>query len=167
MRRMPDEIRAYLDRLAPLQRRALVRLRRQILDAAPQAEERMSYGIPAFFFHGRLAYMAAFRRHASFFAMYAGATIASKNPPPGVRVRGSTIMFDPAVGLPEALVRRIIRQRMRENTGTSPRAQRPGPVKKGRMDGKARGGFRKGARFLKRRMGRRGNVARRRRSARS
>ena len=54
------------DYLAPLpadQRAALEALRRQILAAAPGAEECISYGMPGFRRHGVLVWMGAAKKH--------------------------------------------------------------------------------------------------------
>ena len=45
----------------------LERLRQTIKKAAPEAEEAISYGMPAFKMRGSLAYFAAFKNHVGFF----------------------------------------------------------------------------------------------------
>lgn len=42
-------------------------LRHTIQKAVPAAEEKISYGMPAFYYHGSLAYFAAFKNHCSLF----------------------------------------------------------------------------------------------------
>jgi uncharacterized protein YdhG (YjbR/CyaY superfamily) len=59
----------YLQALPTSQRESLQRLREQIQSLAPQAEEVISYGVPAFKQNGILVYYAAFTHHMSLFVM--------------------------------------------------------------------------------------------------
>src|SRR5690242_16957640 len=47
-------------------------LRATIKKAAPQAGEKISYGIPAFTLHGNLVYFGGFKDHVSLFPMASG-----------------------------------------------------------------------------------------------
>jgi uncharacterized protein YdhG (YjbR/CyaY superfamily) len=59
----------YLQALPSSQRESLQRLREQIQSLAPQADEVISYGMPAFKQNGILVYYAAFTNHMSLFVM--------------------------------------------------------------------------------------------------
>ncbi len=59
----------YLDALPSAQRESLQQLRSKIQLLAPQAEETISYGVPAFKQNGILVYYAAFTHHMSLFVM--------------------------------------------------------------------------------------------------
>lgn len=59
----------YLDALPSAQRESLQQLRSKIQLLAPQAEETISYGMPAFKQNGILVYYAAFTHHMSLFVM--------------------------------------------------------------------------------------------------
>ena len=59
----------YLEQLPPTQREALQNLRELIQLQVPQAEETISYGMPAFKQNGILVYYAAFTNHMSLFVM--------------------------------------------------------------------------------------------------
>jgi uncharacterized protein YdhG (YjbR/CyaY superfamily) len=48
-----DEIDSYLDGLEEPKRTTLARLRRTILDVIPDAEQGISYGVPAFKVRGK------------------------------------------------------------------------------------------------------------------
>ena len=62
------EIDDYLDALDEPQRSALRSLRRTILEIVPDAEQGISYGIPAFKLHGKVvAGFAAYKNHLSYF----------------------------------------------------------------------------------------------------
>ena len=61
------EIDAYLDRLDEPQRATLEELRRTILDVVPEAEQGISYGLPAFRVRGKVvAGFGAFTNHLSY-----------------------------------------------------------------------------------------------------
>lgn len=62
-----DEIDAYLGGVDEPDRRALEALRRTILEIIPEAEQCISYRIPAFRVHGKvIAGFAAFTEHLSY-----------------------------------------------------------------------------------------------------
>jgi uncharacterized protein YdhG (YjbR/CyaY superfamily) len=96
-------------------RAALQRLRRAIHAAAPDAEECISYGMPAFRLDGKL--IAGFRAaagHCSFHPM-SGATVATLRAElAGYDTSPGTIRFSPRAGLPAALVRRLVKARIAE-----------------------------------------------------
>jgi uncharacterized protein YdhG (YjbR/CyaY superfamily) len=58
---------AYISAQPELIRPKLQLIRRTISKLVPDAEEVMSYGIPAFRYHGLLAHYAGFKSHYSFF----------------------------------------------------------------------------------------------------
>lgn len=45
----------------------LEKIRKIIKEAAPEAEEKISYGMPAYKFHGQLVYFAAREKHIGFY----------------------------------------------------------------------------------------------------
>ncbi|MDE1819500.1 MAG: DUF1801 domain-containing protein [Euryarchaeota archaeon] len=108
---------AYLRGVAPKWRGLLTEMRRTIREAAPEAREGISYRIPTFFHHGNLVHFAAFEGHASFFP---GSGRAREKFPRELRsfpgTKGS-IHLTPEHPLPSALVKRIVRWRVRENEG--------------------------------------------------
>ena len=62
-----QEIDQYLDALEEPKRGTLAQLRRRILDVIPEAEQGMSYGLPAFKIRGKtVAGFAAFKNHLSY-----------------------------------------------------------------------------------------------------
>lgn len=50
----------------------LKKIRTAIRKAAPDAQETISYQIPAFMLHGQLAYFAAFKKHIGFYPPVTG-----------------------------------------------------------------------------------------------
>jgi uncharacterized protein YdhG (YjbR/CyaY superfamily) len=62
-----QEIDQYLDALQEPKRTTLARLRQTILDILPEAEQGISYGVPAFKIRGKtIAGFAAFKNHLSY-----------------------------------------------------------------------------------------------------
>ena len=95
-------------------RPTLERLRKTIRAAAPEAEEVISYKMPAFRQNGMLVYFAAFEDHCSLFAV--SSEVRRKLPAlkPFVSGRG-TLRFTAERPLPARLVARIVKLRLAEN----------------------------------------------------
>jgi uncharacterized protein YdhG (YjbR/CyaY superfamily) len=115
----PD-VAAYLAHLSPAQRAVLDHLRATIAAAAPDANEVISYRMPAFRWHGRrLVYYAAFRDHFSLFpASYAVMERLADEVAPYVSGK-ATLRFTVQRPLPEQLVTRIVEMRLAEVRASS------------------------------------------------
>lgn len=111
----PRDVDQYLRELPADFRTALTRLRRTILASAPKAEESISYRMPAYKLHGPLVYFAAFTDHCSLFPASKRTLKQFTTELARFDASGATIRFTPGKPLPAALVRRIIRARVREN----------------------------------------------------
>jgi uncharacterized protein YdhG (YjbR/CyaY superfamily) len=108
-------VNEYLASLPEAQRTALEKVRKAIKAAAPEAEEVISYQMPGYKYHGMLVFFAAFKDHLSFFG--AGKTLVktfSTELEP-FDVSGTTIHFSPEKPLPPALVKKMVKARMKEN----------------------------------------------------
>jgi uncharacterized protein YdhG (YjbR/CyaY superfamily) len=105
----------YLAKVPPKHRRALKSLRKTIKAAAPDAEEVISYGIPAFRQDGILVYYAAFQHHCSFFP---GSPTVRRRFADELRPFAGgkgTFRFTPEKPIPARLVTRIVKARLAEN----------------------------------------------------
>ena len=112
----PTSVSEYLASLPDRPRATLQALRETIQAAAPNATEAISYGMPAFRDNGRvLVYYASFKAHCSLFPA-SGAVIElfAKELKPYATSKG-TIRFPAAAPLPTALVKKIIKARLKEN----------------------------------------------------
>jgi len=120
----PKNIDEYLAALAGDMRAALEKLRQSIRAAAPQAEECISYQVPAFRLGGRL--LVAFGAGANHCAFYPGAfpLEACKKELKAYDTGKGTIRFPAAKPLPASLVRKLVRARIAERAGIGGRAQR-------------------------------------------
>jgi uncharacterized protein YdhG (YjbR/CyaY superfamily) len=105
----------YLLQLPENQRIALEELRQTIREAAPKAEELISYGMPAFKHHGMLVYFAAFKTHCSFFVGNGSLVKEMGDALKGYETVKSGIHFTADNPLPAELVRTIVLKRMAEN----------------------------------------------------
>ena len=117
-------VEEYWDALSEDQRDGLERIREAIKVAAPDAEETLSYGIPAFKLGGKvLVYYAAFRDHYSIYP-YTDAMVEAVGDQlkPYLRDKG-TIWFDPKKRIPVGLIKQIVKARIAENE-TTPRRRR-------------------------------------------
>jgi uncharacterized protein YdhG (YjbR/CyaY superfamily) len=95
-------------------RRILEQMRQAIRDAAPDAEETISYRIPAFRQDGILVYFGAFRDHVSFFPTGSGIEAFRKELEPYIGGKG-TARFPLDRPVPYDLVKEIVRFRVKEN----------------------------------------------------
>jgi len=110
----PQSIDDYLSTVSSDQRAALQRLRKDILAAAPGAEECISYRMPAFRLDGRmLVWFGAAANHCAF---YPGGIVDDFADELGrYETRKGTIRFQPDHPLPAALVKRIVKARIAQN----------------------------------------------------
>jgi len=106
-------IDAYLANVPPDQRAALERLRRQIREAAPGAEEGISYGLPTFRLNGALVHFGAAKGHCAFYPHSVIEPFADRLK--AYDTSKGTIRFQPESPLPEALVREIVEYRAAQN----------------------------------------------------
>lgn len=94
---------------------ALEKLRKTIRSVVPKAEEYISYGMPTFKYNGPLVSYAAFKEHCSLFP-WGGSLIkkyAEELKP--FKTSKGTIQFTVDKPLPVALVKKIVKERMKEN----------------------------------------------------
>ncbi|HVA84766.1 MAG TPA: DUF1801 domain-containing protein [Candidatus Saccharimonadales bacterium] len=104
--------------LPPDQRTALQALRETIAAAAPEAEETISYSMPAFRYHGRaLVSYAAFKTHCSFFPMSAAMIESLHDELADFATSKGTLQFSPEHLIPAELVERMVRERMAQIDG--------------------------------------------------
>lgn len=103
----------YLSQVPEDQRAALEVLRRQILAAAPGAEETISYGLPTFKLHGSLVHFGAAKGHCAFYPQGVVEHFADKLT--AYDTSKGTIRFQPESPLPEALIREIVAYRIAQN----------------------------------------------------
>lgn len=111
----PRDVEDYLSRVPPIQRKALEQLRRTIKSLVPDAVEVISYQIPTFKLNGRmLVSYAAFNEHCSFFPG-AGPVDTHEDELKSFATSKGTVRFTPEKPLSAALVKKLVRTRIRLN----------------------------------------------------
>ena len=120
----------YLSTVPHEMRATLERLRHTIREAAPNAEEVISYQMPAFRDNGMLVYYAAFSDHCSLFL----GSVATQRKfttelKPFATGKG-TLQFTPEKPLPVGLVKRMVRARVAENNARAATKKRRKTVRR-------------------------------------
>ncbi|MBI3353552.1 MAG: DUF1801 domain-containing protein [Nitrospirae bacterium] len=92
----------------------LEKLRHTITSAAPEAEELISYQMPAYKYHGRLAYFAAFKKHIGFYPVSSRIAAFKKELSAYKGAKGS-VQFPLDKPIPLDLVKRIVKYGVKEN----------------------------------------------------
>jgi uncharacterized protein YdhG (YjbR/CyaY superfamily) len=104
----------YLSAFTGDTRGLLEKLRTTIRQAAPRAEELVSYNMPAFRLHGVLVYYAAYKAHIGFYPTSSPIRVF-KNELEGYKTSKGAIRFPIQDGIPVALVKKIVKFRINEN----------------------------------------------------
>lgn len=110
-----SSIDEYIAAQPPDIREKLKKLRQTITKAAPEAEEVISYQMPAYKFHGMLVYFAVFKNHISFFPTSSGVQFF-KDKLTAFEISKGTIKFPLDKPIPLRLVAEIVKFRLQENT---------------------------------------------------
>lgn len=110
-----SEIDSYLAGLDEPGRATLQQLRRSILSVVPEAEQGLSYGVPAFNVAGKA--VAGFAAHASHLSYlpHSGSVLGSlAEELAGYRTTKGSLHFPVDQPLPDAVVSRLVGARLRE-----------------------------------------------------
>jgi uncharacterized protein YdhG (YjbR/CyaY superfamily) len=110
----PKDFNEYAADFPPKVRAILRKVRATIRKAAPGAEEKISYGIPAFTLDGNLVYFAAFKNHIGFYPPVRDAKL-KKEAAIYAGEKGN-LRFPLDQPIPYPLVARIVKARVRENS---------------------------------------------------
>lgn len=121
--RKSDAVDAYIATFPPGVRAVLRKIRATIRSAAPDAEEIISYRIPAYRQNGILIYFAGFRSHIGLFPPVTGDAGLQKALAPYRGPKGN-LRLPLAEPMPYKLIERIVRLRVRQD-GAKAAAKRP------------------------------------------
>lgn len=113
-RSMPESVGEYIAGFPPAVRTVLRKMRATIRKAAPEAEERIGWGMPAYVLDGMLAFFAAFEKHVSFFPGPEGIARFEKELAPYGKSKG-TVRFPLGTPVPYGLIARIVKFRVKQN----------------------------------------------------
>lgn len=110
-----QDIDSYLAGVTEPARRTLDELRRSILAVIPEAEQCISYGMPAFKVRGKtVAGFAAFTHHLSYLPHSGSVLDTVGDEVAGYQRTKGSLHFAADEPLPDALVERLVTTRMRE-----------------------------------------------------
>ena len=110
----PASIDDYISGFPPAVQAALQQVRQAVHNAAPDAEEAISYRIPAFRLHGVLVYFAAFQKHVGFYPPVRGDARLARAVSPYAGEKGN-LRFPIDEPMPLELIERITRLRVKQN----------------------------------------------------
>ena len=110
----PTSIDEYISVFPKETQDILAQLRDIIKKAAPQAEEVISYAMPAFKLNGMLVWFAAHTSHIGFYPRASGIE-AFKKELSAYKVSKGTVQFPMSHPLPSGLITKMVKFRVKEN----------------------------------------------------
>jgi len=118
-RQAPKSIDEYIAQFSPEIQAILERIRATVGSAAPDAQETISYQIPAFTLNGALVYFAAFKNHIGFFPPATGNASLEKAIAPYAGEKGN-LRFPLDRPIPYGLIERVVKHRVKQNLAKAP-----------------------------------------------
>jgi uncharacterized protein YdhG (YjbR/CyaY superfamily) len=109
-----ETVDEYIAAAPDLAQERLNALRSVVKEVAPQAGEVISYGMPAFKWHGMLVWYGAHKDHIGFYPKAAAIAAFSKDLA-GYKTSKGAIQFPIENDIPTSLVRKIVKFRLKEN----------------------------------------------------
>jgi uncharacterized protein YdhG (YjbR/CyaY superfamily) len=120
----PRSIDSYIASFPPKVRAVLKKVRAVVRKAAPRAEEKISYGIPAFAQNGVLVYFAGFKNHIGLYPPVRDPKL--KKAASKYAGGKGNLRFPLDQPLPYGLIARIVKARLRENLAKAGAKRGPG-----------------------------------------
>jgi uncharacterized protein YdhG (YjbR/CyaY superfamily) len=111
----PASMDEYVASFPPDIQAVLKRIRSTIRNAAPEAEEIISYRMPAFRLNGILVYFAAFKKHIGLYPPIRGDAKLEKAIAPYAGEKGN-LRFPLDQPIPYDLIERIVKFRVKRNS---------------------------------------------------
>lgn len=110
----PSTIDEYLAQFPPDVRTIMNKLMSVIKETAPQAQERISYGMPGFYFKGMLVWFGGHNNYIGFYPTGEGVE-AFKGELGRYKISKGAIQFPLDQPIPYDLVRKIVKYRVEQN----------------------------------------------------
>ncbi len=110
----PADVDSYIAEAPPALQERLRQIRAAILDAVPEATEKISYRMPYYEFHGRLAYFRLSKRHISLF-IPTPIIDEHQEDLAGYHAVQATIHLPHDRDLPIALIQKLVKARAKKN----------------------------------------------------
>jgi len=115
---MPDLVDAYIAGFPPGTQQLLQEIRALIRAEAPQAVEKISYGMPTLYLRGNLVHFAAYPGHIGFYPTPSAILAFESELKVYTHAKGS-VRFPLDQPLPRDLIQRMVRFRVAEILGTT------------------------------------------------
>jgi uncharacterized protein YdhG (YjbR/CyaY superfamily) len=123
-----NDVDSYIAATPEPARGMLEHIRSLVRSAAPaEAVERISYGIPSFYYKGGLVAYGAFTKHCSFFPMGSSVLEGLGDEVSHYRISKGTLHFAFDKRLPATLIKKIVKARVAQNVA---RVERKTPARK-------------------------------------
>jgi uncharacterized protein YdhG (YjbR/CyaY superfamily) len=113
-----DNVDEYISGFPKDTQKFLKQLRATIIKAVPEAEEVISYQMPAYNFYGKLVYFAAYENHIGFYPTPSGIENFKKDLS-GYKTSKGAVQFPINEPLPLPLISKIVAFRAKENLETA------------------------------------------------
>ena len=110
----PTTIDEYIAQYPQGVQEILLKIRRLIKESAPDAVEKISYQMPAFFLNGGLVWFGVWKRHIGFYPRTSGME-AIKDELSAYKGTKSALHFPLDKPIPYELIRKIVKIRVAEN----------------------------------------------------
>ncbi len=110
----PANIDEYIAQFPTDVQAIMQKLRQVIRQAAPQAEERISYGMPGFYQHGMLVWFGGHKNHIGFYPTGEGVEAFQKDLAAYKMTKGA-VQFPLDEPIPYDLITRIVKYRVKAN----------------------------------------------------
>jgi uncharacterized protein YdhG (YjbR/CyaY superfamily) len=105
----------YISSFPPETQTKLKQIRKTIKDTTPQVTEKISYGMPTFYLNGNLVHFTGYKKHIGFYPTPSGIKKFEKEISIYKHSKGA-VQFPLDKKLPIALIKKIVKFRIKENT---------------------------------------------------
>ncbi len=119
----------YIEPFPPEVRAILQRIRQTIRRAAPAAQERISYRMPAFELKGIVVYFAGFKNHIGLYPPVKADAKLNKALAPYANAKGN-LRFQLDRPIPYRLIERIVKLRVKQNLAKAEATRTPGRARR-------------------------------------
>lgn len=111
----PKSVDEYISWFPEETQELLEKIRTAIIEAAPDAEEVISYSMPGYKLNGQLVWFAGFKNHIGFYPRGSSAIIAFEKELTKYKTSKGAIQFPKDKPLPIALIKKMVNYRVAEN----------------------------------------------------
>ncbi|HCD53727.1 MAG TPA: hypothetical protein DEQ34_14865 [Balneolaceae bacterium] len=111
----PKDVDEYISWQSEEFRKNLIECRNYIRDLVPEAEEMISYQIPTYKLYYMLVGFGVTKKYCSFYTMSPDLIKRMEKDLKNIKYSGATLYFKPGQKIPKALIKKIIKARIKEN----------------------------------------------------